>query len=337
MTRRRTRRLATALLCTAVVTTAAACTAGDDEGDPSSAPSATPSQTPSALPTATEPPAPEQRACYRLDYAAAVAPTASDDPVDCGKRHTSITIGVGTLDNVASGHLLAVDSRRVRDAVAEACPQTFARFVGGSLEDRRLSMLRPVWFTPTLEEADQGAQWYRCDAIAVAGDDQLARLTGRLSGALGTPAGRDRYAMCGTAAPDADDFERVICSAKHTWRAVATVDLPAGAYPGAATVRDRGQGPVRGRRRRRRRRPARLRVGLRVAHRRAVGGRPDLRPLLGARLTGPCGKLGIAATLFPLRARTWNTDISVPGLYRPRRGQESVREETVRAVPAASA
>ena len=60
---------------------------------------------------------------------------------------------------------------------------------------------------------------------------------------LGTQAGRDRYAMCGTAAPDDPDFERVICSRPHSWRAISTVDFDPGAYPGADAVRARGQGP----------------------------------------------------------------------------------------------
>ena len=152
-------------------------------------------------------------------------------------------MGVGSLDNLVDGHLLTVDSRRVRDAVAQACPRLFGRFVGGSPEDQRLSMLRPVWFTPTLEQSDEGAQWFRCDAIALAGEERLAPLTGRLSGVLAEAEGRDRYAMCGTAAPDADDFERVICSGPHSWRAISTIDFEPGDYPGDAVVRERGQAP----------------------------------------------------------------------------------------------
>ena len=104
-------------------------------------------------------------------------------------------------------------------------------------------MLRAVWFTPTVEESDAGANWFRCDVIAVAADGELAPLTGRLAGVLGTDAGRERYAMCGTAEPGTAGFERVICSADHTWRAIATVPFAAGTYPGDERVRTAGEAP----------------------------------------------------------------------------------------------
>ena len=28
-------------------------------------------------------------------------------------------------------------------------------------------MLRTVWFTPSVEESDAGANWYRCDVVAL--------------------------------------------------------------------------------------------------------------------------------------------------------------------------
>jgi hypothetical protein len=214
---------------------------GCSDVDPEpTATSASPTATPSPI-TATEQPFPEDRACYRLGVQEAVAPTADLPPVDCSKKHTSITFAVGRLDNVADGHLLAVDSQRVQDAVATVCPKKFAEFAGGSTEARRLSMLRAVWFTPTVEESDIGAEWYRCDAIAVQADNQLAPLSGRLAGVLGTPEGRDRFGMCGTTAPDDPGFERVICTERHTWRAIATVGFEPGRYPGVNAVRSAGQ------------------------------------------------------------------------------------------------
>lgn len=246
-----TRYVGAVLLCAGLGLSACSSEEAGPGADAASSPSASADPTdpattesePADLPTATPPPSPPERACYRLDFAAALAPTAQGRSVDCAKKHTSITVGVGALDNLVDGHLLAVDSRRVRDAVAEDCPRIFADFVGGSARDQRLSMLRPVWFTPTLDESDEGAQWFRCDAIAVAGDERLADLTGRLAGVLDRPEGRDRYGMCGTAAPDDADFERVVCSARHTWRAIGTVDFEPGDYPGVDVARERGQAP----------------------------------------------------------------------------------------------
>ncbi len=188
-------------------------------------------------------PRPPDDACYRLTYDDAVAPTVDQRPVPCRDRHSSETFLVGTLDTVVDGHLLAVDSRRVQEQVAGTCPSRFAGFVGGTVEQRRLSMLRTVWFTPSLEASDRGADWFRCDVIAVADDEQLADLTGSVQGVLTTEAGRDRYGMCGTAEPGTDGFRRVICSAEHTWRAVRTVPFAQGRYPGEAQVRAAGETP----------------------------------------------------------------------------------------------
>jgi hypothetical protein len=226
-------------LAAVLVLLLAGCSGGDD--DPGAAPSSTP--TPTAVPTATAVPLPPERACYQLGYDDALAPTNAGTPLDCTQEHTSQTYAVGELDVLVDGHLLAVDSGRVRRQVAADCPARLGDFVGGSLADQRLSMLRAVWFTPTVEESDAGAAWYRCDVIAVAGPDQLATTTGPLRGVLDRPAGRDRYGMCGTAAPDAAGFERVVCSSEHAWRAIAVVDLPDGDYPGVAAVREQGQTP----------------------------------------------------------------------------------------------
>lgn len=236
-----------AVALAAVTVLALAGCSDDRPTEPAESPSA--SASPSDATAAPEgagapaPRRPKQGACYRLDYTQAVAPTNDAAPVSCQRRHTSRTLSVGDLDTVVDGHLLAVDSARVRAQVAERCPARFASYVGGSPEARQLSMLRPVWFTPTVEQSDAGASWYRCDVLAIAGDERLANLTGELRGVLDREEGRDRYGMCGTAEPGTPDFERVICSTKHSWRAVATVPFGAGDYPGVAKVRSAGDEP----------------------------------------------------------------------------------------------
>jgi hypothetical protein len=92
-----------------------------------------------------------------------------------------------------------------------------------------------VWFSPSLEEGDLGARWFRCDVVALAGRDRLAPLPRSLRGVLDRNGALDTYGTCGTAAPAAPRFQRVICSRRHTWRARATIELPAGAkYLGQA-------------------------------------------------------------------------------------------------------
>ncbi len=244
-TRRLSRLRAGALLA---VLALGACTGGGETPLPASptptttAPSSTPEPPPP--PRATEAPAPADRACYRLSFDDALSPTNDDKASKCSGKHTSMTFHVGRIDSVVGGHLLAVDSQRVQAAVATRCPERFSDFVGGSERDLALSMLRTVWFTPGVPESDLGEDWVRCDAIAIAGSDRLATLgKGRLAGVLTTAEGRDRFAMCGTAAPDAKDFERVLCTAPHRWRAVDVVQFESGPYPGVETVRQRGQGP----------------------------------------------------------------------------------------------
>ncbi len=238
------RHLATAfgvvLLVTCVL---AGCSASDDdppEADPASSPT-----TEAAMPTPARaaPPPPPLRACYALAYDEAVAPTNDRRDRPCDREHTSVTFFVGELDTVVDGHLLAVDSKQVQAQVATACPLRFAEFVGGTPEQRRLSMLRSVWFTPSVEESDKGANWFRCDVIAVAADGKLAPLSGRMEDVLAREADRDRYAMCGTAAPDQPNFRRVICSSDHSWRAISTVTFEAASYPGVERARAAGETP----------------------------------------------------------------------------------------------
>lgn len=203
----------------------------------------TPSPTQTPPPAATPAPRPTNRACHNYEYADAVAPVVSLPSVACQRKHTAITYLVGELDTMVDGHLLSVDSDLAQAQVAAACPEAFVTFVGGTDEQRRLSMLRPVWFTPTVDEGDAGADWFRCDAIALAADGRLAPLTGRLQGALDRPEQRSTYSMCGTAEPGTKGFARVICSAKHSWRATRTIPIDGARYPGLEQVRAAGQEP----------------------------------------------------------------------------------------------
>ncbi|WP_246081620.1 septum formation family protein [Nocardioides litoris] len=218
---------------------AAGCSGSDE---PDAGPTASPSAvvTPTPPPTAAPVAGPEAGACFRLTFRQAVSPTNGAEPVRCRQRHTAETFAIGTVDNVVDGHLLAVDSERVQQQVATTCPDRLGRFVGGSLEDQRLSMLRAVWFTPSLEASSEGAAWFRCDVVALAGQRDLLAVTGSLEGVLGTEEGRQRYGMCGTASPSERSFERVPCSAEHSWRAFSVLPLEPGDYPGRRAVSEAG-------------------------------------------------------------------------------------------------
>lgn len=215
---------------------------GDDE--PAARPTPTATPTPSAPPTAAPPPPrPQRLECRRLDFDAALAPTGDQQVVPCKTLHTAQTYAVGQLRTVVDGHLVAVDSTRVQAQVARVCPRKVAAFLGTTDDALRLTMLRPVWFTPSVEESDLGANWYRCDVVAVAGDDRLAKVRGSLEDALKGQAGADAYGMCGTAAPGEASFTRVLCREDHSWRAIQVVALKGDDYPGENRVRAAGQAP----------------------------------------------------------------------------------------------
>ena len=221
-----------------------ACTS-DEKKEPAADDSPTPSATPPVAPP--PPPPPTVGACYRLSYDEALAPTNADAPVPCTKPHTSQTFAIGELDLVANGHLLAVDSQAVRNQVAKRCPTELAPYLGATQDQLRLSLLRPVWFTPTIEESDLGAGWYRCDVIAVSGERTLAKFDRDLAKGLAKPAGRAEFAMCGTAEPGSKAFQHVLCREDHTWKAISVLDLSdlgrGGRYPGVKAVQQAGQDP----------------------------------------------------------------------------------------------
>ena len=189
------------------------------------------------------PPAPKRAACYRLSPAQLTQPTNASGAVSCRGRHTAQTIYVGRLDTVVDGHAVAVDSVTVQRQLSTVCPRKLQAYVGGSTGTRRLSRFNVVWYSPTLDQSDQGADWFRCDVIAFAGRDQLVPLPGtqRLRGVLNNARTLSDYGLCGTAAPGERGFERVICGRKHSWRAIDTIGIAGGSrYPGATTVRKAG-------------------------------------------------------------------------------------------------
>lgn len=213
----------------------AGCTGSDPEV--ASAPAPPPHATPVA--------APAPGTCHDLAYVEAVAPTTESPDVPCGGGHTAETFHVGRLSTLVDGHLVAVDSDRVQRQIAKACPSRLPSYVGGSPDgprDLRLTMLRAVWFTPSVSASEEGANWFRCDVVEVAGDRQLATLTGSLKGVLASERA-DEVAMCGTDRPDAADFRRLPCRQDHSWRAIAVVPIDAKRFPGERAAQQAGQGP----------------------------------------------------------------------------------------------
>lgn len=194
---------------------AAGCSGGED-------PQATASPSPSvSIASAGPAPAPPRvGSCHALDVRRATAPVDTSEPVPCSRPHTTVTVKVGRLTPVQDGHLLAIDSSQVRDQIAAACPPALPRTVGGTTTSQRLSQLRVVWFGPSVEQADAGADWYRCDVVALRSEGTLQTLPATVRGLLSRPGALDRYGTCGTSDPGKAGFARVACSERHTWRAI---------------------------------------------------------------------------------------------------------------------
>ncbi|MDQ6640941.1 MAG: septum formation family protein [Actinomycetota bacterium] len=188
-------------------------TAGKANAPPSSTPTAAPS-----VPTVGE--------CYRLGIDAATSPTTHAPPVSCKREHTSVTVYVGKIDPIVDGHLLAVDAKAIQNQIATTCPTKVPGWIGGTEDARRLSRFAAIWFSPTLQESDAGADWFRCDLVAVGARNKLAPLPGKVRGALDSATALDTFGTCGSSAPSDKGFEQLICSRPHSWRAVTVVPIP---------------------------------------------------------------------------------------------------------------
>ena len=206
------------------------CTSPADP--PADAPTPSASSTPSA--TATTPPdpgpTPRLRECHDLTFRQAVAVVGRTAPVACRRPHTAQTYFVGRLDlTTKSAFTRRVDSQAAQRQMSRACTTRLPRHLGRTPRELRLSMVRAVWFSPSPARAEAGADWFRCDVVAVASPGTLLRLPPRTTG-------WDGPAMCATAAPGTRGFRRVTCGAEHTWRAVATVDIPGRRLPAREAV-----------------------------------------------------------------------------------------------------
>jgi hypothetical protein len=222
-----------------------ACTSSAEKPKPTAAPSVSASPSPSAGTSLAPvvPPAPQAQGCYRLTVAQLAKPTNASRPISCRARHTTQTVYVGRLDTVVDGHAIAVDSDTVQRQLARTCPAKLAAYLGGTPEERDLSRFRVVWFSPTLQQSDQGADWFRCDAIAFTKGQALFPLPPprRLHRILDHGGALSTYGLCGTSAPGTKGFDRVICGRRHSWKAIATIPLSGGrSYPGVGGVRSAG-------------------------------------------------------------------------------------------------
>jgi hypothetical protein len=224
----------------AAVLVLAGCTA--TPGDPAE----TPQQSTSATPTETVPPdpgpTPKVGQCHALSFRQAVAVVGRTEPVACRRKHSAETYFVGRLRlRTPAGNTRRVDSEAAQRQARTTCTSRLPRHLGVAPRDLRLTMAQAVWFTPSPKHAEDGADWFRCDVVAVASPRKLLPLPRRTKGWGDAPA----VAMCATAAPGTTAFRRVACGAKHAWLAVSTVDIPGRKLPARAAISSRMESPCR--------------------------------------------------------------------------------------------
>ena len=230
------------------------------------------------------------QACYRLTAAQLTKPTNASTPVPCrsaAHRPDDLRRHAGHRRRRPLGRRRLGD--RAEAAVARTCPRKLAAYVGGSATARDLSRFNVVWYSPTLEQSDQGADWFRCDLIAFAGQDQLAPLPATRrgsSGVLGSAGALDELRPVRHRRPPARaGFQRVICGARPllAGRSTRSACPAARATPARPTVRKAGDADCKDLAQARAGNALKFRYGWEWPTRDAVGPRPAVRLLLGPR------------------------------------------------------
>lgn len=219
----------------ALVVLATGCTSS---AEPADAPSTSPtSPTTAGDEVATVPPdpgpAPKVGQCHALSFRQALALVGRTEPVACRKKHTAQTYFVGRLRlETPAGAIRRVDSDAAQRQARTTCLSRLPAHLGVTPRELRLTMAQAVWFTPSPRHAEAGADWFRCDVVAVASPRQLLPLPARTQGWGTAPV----VAMCATASPGTPAFRRVGCGTPHAWLAVASVDIAGRTLPARSAV-----------------------------------------------------------------------------------------------------
>ncbi len=265
---RRSSRLARLAALVAALPLLAACSSAADlasgdgtespsgsSGSPAESPSAAGTAAASESPTAPSSPsgpaspsddpkaAPKQGDCRALSADDLTTVVDQTQPVSCEKTHTAVTFFVGELPPSAVRGATSSGDDRIEQTAEQLCAKRFPGYVGGSADDRALTMLQPAYFLPDAEQFRSGARWVRCDLYAHESGNKLAELTGDMRNALRQPKVRNQFAICSTKAPDQRGFTHSLCGDPHKWRAVSTLRLgkDKAKYPGENELRARAK------------------------------------------------------------------------------------------------
>jgi hypothetical protein len=118
-----------------------------------------------------------------------------------------------------------IDSDSVQSAAKDSCRRSFASFIGGDVATRTMSRLSPTYFLPTASQFAAGTRWVRCDVVALQTDHRLAPLPPRVRKLLDNRAAAARYGLCARGTPGSRGTALVMCTQRHTYRAVDAIRL----------------------------------------------------------------------------------------------------------------
>lgn len=175
--------------------------------------------------------------CYQLAPQAAEQPSSEAEPVPCTSTHTAQTFAIGTLPKSTGGEYS--DSRHGA-WLYPRCAQAFAKFLSADESLVLRTQLSWVWFRPSPSAWDDGARWYRCDAVGGSADSDRYRALPTTVRGLFRARPPQEWLTCVRGAT-VSGSAKVPCSESHDWRAVTTIKLgePEDPWPGERLVQVR--------------------------------------------------------------------------------------------------
>ncbi|MGI8888346.1 MAG: septum formation family protein, partial [Nocardioidaceae bacterium] len=189
------------------------------------------------------PPAPDPGTCRALDFADIGSSSNAAKEVPCAEPHTAYTFAVPDLPDDIAFEGVDVKNEAVQTFAADVCQDKYASFVGGDAARRALARLSATYFVPDQGAFDLGAQWVRCDVVALRSAGMLATLPRELEGVLDEEDALDQLGLCSQGAPGAEGSTLVMCSEEHSYRALAALRLggTGSPYPGPEVAGDGGK------------------------------------------------------------------------------------------------
>ncbi len=199
--------------------------------------------TTSSTPREPPPPPPDTGICRDLNFGDINRYSNTTEPRSCERPHTAYTFAVTRLPDDVAFEGVAIKNDAVQEAAASSCRAEFTPYVGGDAATRARVRLTATYFLPDQASFDRGANWVRCDIIALQAEKILAELPPKLEGALDDKEIVSDYGLCSGGEPGTAESVMVTCNQPHAFRAIAALRLGATEepYPGEGVTKDDGQ------------------------------------------------------------------------------------------------